>query len=570
MELKIFADHEMGYSHVKNGTLCEDYAASYEDASGRFFICVACDGHSDNNCFRSAKGAKFGCESAVEVLRNFFELLHADDIQETVIDKLAEDRLKKSIKQLWDCKVMDDIDKNPITDEELRPLTEKVRNYYQAGKGLLNIYGATFLAVAISDDYCIALHIGDGVMLLVNTDGTYYDPLPIDEKSDMGSPASLCDNDLFTRKNAFRSIISNSIPIAAVVSSDGIGDSMDQYQFMERIHGLVTKFSELEDGAEFSHKFNAKQEAYLKSFVEYYTKMGNGVEDDCSLAGIYNGYEVMPPVKLPLEVAEQMLSEAIHERDAVVEDYEKRKQENLLNLRELNNKREFRTSHEIIECIEKIESIKDVLRNIEKNEAEKISFYDEKIRMSSEYVVRAGGLSKNRGKMIPVNPLDSIEVEPEEGYRAYKSGKEEYDSILKRAKEVQSKKSELRGKNFEVYRRLEASTNKEDKKNAELEMDGLEEAIQQLSREYSDIETEIESAKKKVEFAERCLIDQWNDKHRTLQRTQQQQRTQIQLEAVPRQTRPQSQQPPQPEPRNQKWPFKVWEKINEWTEIKPS
>lgn len=498
MELKTFADHEMGYSHVKNGTLCEDYAASYEDASSRFFICVACDGHSDNNCFRSAKGAKFGCESAVEVLRKFFELLHADDTQETFIDKLAEDRLKKSIKQLWDCKVMDDINKNPITDEELRPLTEKVRNYYQAGKGLLNIYGATFLAVAISDDYCIALHIGDGVMLLVNTDGTYYDPLPIDEKSDMGSPASLCDNDLFTRKNAFRSIILNSIPIAAVVSSDGIGDSLDQYQFMERIHGLVTKFSELEDGAEFSHKFNAKQEAYLKSFVEYYTKMGNGVEDDCSLAGIYNGYEVMPPVKLPLEVAEQMLSEAINERDAVVEDYEKRKQENLLNLRELkelNNKRDFRTSHEIIECIEKIESIKDVLRNIEKNEAEKVSFYDEKIRMSSEYVVRAGGLSKNRGKMIAVNPLDSIEVEPEEGYRAYKSDKEEYDSILKRAKEVQSKKNELRGKHSDVYQRHE---------------------------ECSDIEAKIESAKKKVEFAERCLIDQWNDKCRNLQRTQQQ------------------------------------------------
>ncbi len=556
MELKTFADHEMGYSHVKNGTLCEDYAASYEDASSRFFICVACDGHSDNNCFRSAKGAKFGCESAVEVLRKFFELLHADDTQETFIDKLAEDRLKKSIKQLWDCKVMDDINKNPITDEELRPLTEKVRNYYQAGKGLLNIYGATFLAVAISDDYCIALHIGDGVMLLVNTDGTYYDPLPIDEKSDMGSPASLCDNDLFTRKNAFRSIILNSIPIAAVVSSDGIGDSLDQYQFMERIHGLVTKFSELEDGAEFSHKFNAKQEAYLKSFVEYYTKMGNGVEDDCSLAGIYNGYEVMPPVKLPLEVAEQMLSEAINERDAVVEDYEKRKQENLLNLRELkelNNKRDFRTSHEIIECIEKIESIKDVLRNIEKNEAEKVSFYDEKIRMSSEYVVRAGGLSKNRGKMIAVNPLDSIEVEPEEGYRAYKSDKEEYDSILKRAKEVQSKKNELRGKHSDVYQRHEASTNKEDKKNAELEMDGLEEAIQQSSRECSDIEAKIESAKKKVKFAERCLIDQWNDKCRNLQRTQQQ-RPKIQVPEL-WQTRPQSQQPPQPEPRNWKCPL---------------
>lgn len=155
--------------------------------------------------------------------------------------------------------------------------------------------------------------------------------------------------------------------------------------------------------------------------------------------------------------------------------------------------------------------------------------------------------------MIAVNPLDSIEVEPEEGYRAYKSDKEEYDSILKRAKEVQSKKNELRGKHSDVYQRHEASTNKEDKKNAELEMDGLEEAIQQSSRECSDIEAKIESAKKKVEFAERCLIDQWNDKCRNLQRTQQQ-RPKIQVPEL-WQTRPQSQQPPQPEPRNWKCPL---------------
>ena len=468
MEFRTFSAHEKGYSHEKNGTGCEDYADSYSDPDGKFFICVACDGHSDSNCFRSTKGAEFGCKSAIEILRRFFELLYEEGVDNVKIDRLAEERLKRSIKQLWDQKVSEDIASDPITEGDMDSLSDRVRNYYQSGKGLQNIYGTTFLAVAVCNDFCIALHVGDGVMLFINEDGTYFSPLGTDEKSEMGSPASLCDGDLFTRKNAFRSKISNVIPVAAVVSSDGIGDCMDQYQFMERVYELLTKFASLEDDLQAKTEINSRQENFLQSFVEYYTKKGNGVEDDCSLSGIYAYDKQIPQVKLPLDIAEQILNEAVQERNRVISDYEKRKRDNLTNLRKLRNGMFGRSSDEIIETVEKIESIKDVLGNIVKNEDEKIAFYDEKIRMCGEYVRRAGGFASRTINLVSVLTVYPLEIEADESYKSYKLADDEYQKISRKAEEMSL----------------------------------------QLRGEYKELETELESSKKKVERAKRILVDQ--------------------------------------------------------------
>ena len=203
MKYKTFSDYAKGYSHVKNNTECEDFAASYSSPDGSYHICVICDGHSDRNCFRSAKGARFGCESAVEVLRRFFELYLEQGEEERQFTFAVEDRLKRSIKQCWDQKVMEDIREFPLMPEELETLSERVRGIYKAGQGLQNIYGATFLTAALCGELFLVMQIGDGVLLCIDSDGTYYEPLAEDPKSETGSPASLCDTDLFTRSEAW-------------------------------------------------------------------------------------------------------------------------------------------------------------------------------------------------------------------------------------------------------------------------------------------------------------------------------------------------------------------------------
>ena len=231
MKYRAFGDFRKGYAHVKNGSGVEDYASSYNDPEGRFHVGVICDGHSDKNCFRSGKGARFGCESAIEILKRFFELYLSQTIEARTLPDGFENRLKKSLKLCWDKKVYNDIIENPLKEEDLAPLTDRVRKIYEAGNGLLNIYGATFLAIGICEDFFIALHIGDGAILCIDEDGTYYSPVPHDAKSETGAPASLCDSDLFSRENAFRVGVLKKLPQLATVSSDGIEDCMDSFEY---------------------------------------------------------------------------------------------------------------------------------------------------------------------------------------------------------------------------------------------------------------------------------------------------------------------------------------------------
>ena len=381
MNYRAFSDYQLGYSHVKNGTVCEDCAMSYNEPNGKFYICVACDGHSDNNCFRSAKGARFGCESAVEILKRFLELYYEEEDREFTFSPKVEERLKKSIKQCWDNKVFQDIRENPLTEDELRPLTDKVRAIYTSGSGLQHIYGATFLAAALCEDFFVSLHIGDGIIMCIDENGTYYDPMPVDEKGEKGSPASLCDSDLFTRENAFRVEFTTKIPQAVIVSSDGVEDCMDELQYREFLRAVIEKFETLEQGE--SQELNETQRNYLANCLKYWADKGNGAEDDCSLAGIYDKNVSVPMVKIPLNMALDMWQRAVEERNRVVNDYEKRKEDMLNRIERQKMERASR---------EQIENSKQVLFNIQKNEYDKLAYLEQKIKICEEYIIRANGV----------------------------------------------------------------------------------------------------------------------------------------------------------------------------------
>ena len=388
MQYRTFDDYKKGYSHIKIGAECEDYASSYQDPKGRYVICAACDGHSDKNCFRSDKGAEFGCEAAITIMKRFFDLYCNAPEEEKKCGVEDALRLKQAVKQFWDDLVFKDLEQKPVTEEDLKPLTDRVREIYEAGKGLLNIYGTTRMAVGATDGLCVALHIGDGIMLFVDTDGSYYNPLPYDDKSDTPSPASLCDTDLFTRENAFRCQFFSKLPCAVLVSSDGIGDCMDQIEFKEFFHSLVSKIDSLEDKDDRSNSLNEAQRRFLESCTAFYADKGNGVEDDCCLSGFYSLDEELPLVSIPGEEAEKMLKEVVEERERIELDYGKRKND-ITNA--LDNLEEAFKESQNDEIREKIENTRDILKNIEENETAKISALDSRIRTFEEYVKRSSG-----------------------------------------------------------------------------------------------------------------------------------------------------------------------------------
>lgn len=391
MKYRAFGDFRKGYAHVKNGSDVEDYAGSYNEPEGRFHIGVICDGHSDKNCFRSGKGARFGCESAIEILKRFFELYLSQKIEARTLPDGFENRLKKSIKLCWDKKVYNDIKENPIKEEELVPLTDRVRKIYEAGNGLLNIYGATFLAIGICEDFFIALQIGDGAILCIDEDGSYYSPVTQDEKSETGAPASLCDADLFSRENAFRVGVLKKLPQLATVSSDGIEDCMDSFEYKRFTCSLFKKLEMDEDEKQFGYELNEKQKKYFTSCLEYYADQGHGAEDDCSLAAIYDISRPVPEIRIPNEEAIKLWERTMQERNAVVRDYEKRKRGLLERMDQVSSSTSFQggagvSTDQWMEAHKKFEEQKQILKTIVTNENEKIAFYERQLSFFSQYI----------------------------------------------------------------------------------------------------------------------------------------------------------------------------------------
>ncbi|MCR5734736.1 MAG: protein phosphatase 2C domain-containing protein [Lachnospiraceae bacterium] len=430
MKYRAFDSFHIGYSHVKDDQVCEDHSLSCNDGSERYYIAAACDGHSDKNCFRSSKGALLGCEAAKEMLSSFFEKYIEEGLSFSDLPENAIKRLKQSIKQCWDNKVADDIDKNPFTEDELAPLSDRVRDYYKSGKGLKNIYGATFLAAGICKDLFIVMHIGDGIVLCITDDGTYIEPLPHDEKGDMGEPASICNDDLFVREKAFRCGMYNSNPTAVILSSDGIGDSVDDVQYRESIYTVLSKFAALDDENNMTACLNEAQQKYLDSFVAYYADQGHGAEDDCSFAGIYRVDKEIPKVKLVLKLAERLYDETINEYRSVIDDYEKRKRGVIDSIDEA----EMKVSSSLkgkdstslwLEAKGKVEELKKILRTIVENEENKKAAYEKKLEICRDYVLRAGGDPKTCG--IPeISEVDE----------SYLSEDAEYEAIIRTRKET--------------------------------------------------------------------------------------------------------------------------------------
>lgn len=434
MKYRAFGDFRKGYAHVKNGSGVEDYAGSYNDPEGRFHIGVICDGHSDKNCFRSGKGAQFGCESALEILKRFFELYLAQNAESRTLPDGFESRLKKSLKLCWDRKVYNDIKENPLVEEELMPLTDRVRKIYEAGNGLLNIYGATFLAIGICEDFFIALHIGDGAILCIDEDGSYYSPVPQDSKSETGAPASLCDADLFSRENAFRVKVSKKLPQLATVSSDGIEDCMDSFEYKRFTCSLFKKMELEEEEGQECGELNEKQMRYFGSCLEYYADKGHGAEDDCSLAAIYDLTRSVPEVRIPNEEAIKLWERTLQERNDVVRDYENRKNGLLESMAQVYNSTSFKGGTGVnmdqwMEAREKFEEQKRTLKTIVTNENEKIVFYERQLTFYSQYI---DGFSEETGvsKKLQPQQVDDVLMVADEKFAKLKLYRQDYQKKM--------------------------------------------------------------------------------------------------------------------------------------------
>jgi len=279
-----FAVTATGKSHEKVGKECQDSAYSrppFGRKGPKASIAVA-DGHGDDSCFRSRRGAEFASKCATYGLYDFLHTFKPS--QERSNDEVAETLIRHIIGK-WQEKVEEDYSANKggkhsnFTEEELAQANEKYRKKYENGESLNKAYGTTLITAMVTEHYWLGIHIGDGRFTALYSDGTFDQPVPWDDKCFLNATTSICDDDAADRaRHCFYSNEEKEPPVAVFLCSDGVDDNYpveENEKYLYKLYKTIAQYF-VKDGFYSTHK--QLGELAVKFATE-------GKCDDTSIAG---------------------------------------------------------------------------------------------------------------------------------------------------------------------------------------------------------------------------------------------------------------------------------------------
>lgn len=273
-----FSATETGYNHTRINKVCEDASDFYDDE--KIHICVVADGHGSDNYPRTEFGSKFAVDAAI---KNVIEFVNTAEKSQVIND--AENnfermnQLAKSILRSWYESVEEDYNKKPFTEKELEKVSDKYKNRYLSEnieeRKVEKAYGCTLIIYVITDDYSFGMQIGDGKCVLIDENGQFLEPIPWDDDCQLNVTTSICDDDAI---DEFRFFISDKMPTAVFIGSDGIDDSYANEEELYALYRSILKIF-IEHGDEVG-------KSEIREYLPVLTKRGSG--DDVSMGLIIN------------------------------------------------------------------------------------------------------------------------------------------------------------------------------------------------------------------------------------------------------------------------------------------
>ena len=291
-----FAVSSIGHSHKKEGTLCQDWA---ETAEGDGFLIIAVsDGHGSRNFVRSDRGSRFACRAALDAMHDFASEIRAEHIVGSRRANEVVSMLCKNIIMRWRDAVNEDVKACPFTEDEVKNVSDKYRESYLAGEQAEHAYGATLIALLITEEYMLAIRNGDGECVTVSRRGHMDKPIPWNDKCEASVVTSMCDRSAI---DEFRFFYTTDLPAAAFIGTDGVDNSYPRTEELFELYANICTEA-VDNGAE-----NMKSE--LEAFLPVMTEKGSG--DDVSIAAILDS-ELLNGVRDEL-MEQRMRVERTHE-----------------------------------------------------------------------------------------------------------------------------------------------------------------------------------------------------------------------------------------------------------------
>ncbi len=283
----------IGASHIKKGTVCQDYSMSIE--AENYTLAVVSDGHGGEDYFRSDRGSRFASEAFCRCVENAFAFSaeepkehstetflknkaknFADALNACKTDKQIGEQMRwfmRSVVTNWNILVDEDIAANPFTEEGMQAVSHKAKARYTKGEKVQSAYGATLIGVVVTKDFWFGVHIGDGKCVVFDKVGADSEPIPWDEQCFLNITTSICDSNAGSE---FRYFFSRELPAAVFVGSDGIDDSFTNESHLHNFYRVVmTSFAD------------ETEEKAAKALADYLpTLSAQGSADDMSVGCI--------------------------------------------------------------------------------------------------------------------------------------------------------------------------------------------------------------------------------------------------------------------------------------------
>jgi WD40 repeat protein len=265
-----------GASHRRKNKPNQDDKKTLTLLDDSAVVLAVADGHGAVAHPRSAKGAQFAVEAAVEVLAGFVGSLSKAklDIERAAAD--APHRVLAAWRERVDADVLSDWPKDRQKPEKLsQPEREQLRI----------LYGSTLIAAALTPSYAIYLHIGDGDLLVLSGDGRVTREVPGLRKAS-NITESLCQTDAERRFRIRAQLFRNGeLPTLVLLSTDGYSNSFSSEQDFFDVGRDVKKSLENE-GVESVKK-------QVNSWLTETSESGSG--DDITVALAWRGKGKLPP-----------------------------------------------------------------------------------------------------------------------------------------------------------------------------------------------------------------------------------------------------------------------------------
>lgn len=293
-----------GESHILSNKVCQD--SSYSSTSNTMSIAIVCDGHGGERYFRSDVGSRFAVDATKECVQAFVSEIDVNlfkDKQFTQKKALSSEassniytkdtNVDKALRQLfssiiysWREKITQHSLNNPLSEKERLSVKPDFLSEFEQGIGIEKTYGCTLMCYVYTNLFWFAFHIGDGKCIAFDNNGTWFEPIPWDEKCFLNKTTSLCDSSAI---DEFRYCYcgDGNKPLAVFLGSDGIDDSFGETENMVNFYIQVLKLINKE-GLEIAV-------ANIHETLPQLSKIGS--KDDMSIACIFDEESLQKKIK---------------------------------------------------------------------------------------------------------------------------------------------------------------------------------------------------------------------------------------------------------------------------------